>query len=131
MNIQVTRQMPKAHIKTTSGATILIEGSTEEVAELVQRIGSRSHVPTSGHEKKKPDLKKNKPTNRSSLPDLLVSLIDGGFFRKPQELSSIKTKLAEMGHVYPATTVAPALLRLVRKRHIRRIKQNNRWFYTG
>lgn len=123
--------MPKVHIKTASGASILIEGSTEEVAELVQRIESSSGVAMVGRDGKKFSSEKRRPVNKLSLPDLLVSLVEGGFFRKPQELVSVKTKLAEMGHVYPATTLAPALLRLVRKRHIRRIKQNSRWFYTG
>ena len=122
--------MPKAYIKRPGGASIIIEGTADEVAELIQKIEGK---PDTARDRERVSHKtESKLTKlRTSLPDLLISLIDGGFFRKPQELSTIKTKLAEMGHVYPATTLAPALLRQVRKRNIRRIKQDNRWFYTG
>jgi hypothetical protein len=63
--------------------------------------------------------------------NLISSLIDGGFFRKPKDLAAAKIALEEMGHFFPVTTLSPVLLRLVRKRQLRRIKDQKRWFYTG
>ncbi len=62
---------------------------------------------------------------------LIADLIDGGFFKKPKELSAIKLALEEQGHYYPATSLSPNLLRLVRKRDLRRIKDKKRWQYVG
>jgi len=62
---------------------------------------------------------------------LVSELIDGGFFKKPKELSAIKIALQEQGHFYPITTLSGVLLRLVRKRDLRRIKDKKRWLYVG
>jgi hypothetical protein len=62
---------------------------------------------------------------------LVSQLIDGGFFKKPKELGAIKTALEEQGHYYPVTTLSPAVLRLVRKKQLRRIKDKKRWLYVG
>ena len=62
---------------------------------------------------------------------MLMLLMDDGFFKKPKELAAVKAALAERGHVYPVTTISPALLRLVQRRYLRRIKQDKRWFYNG
>jgi hypothetical protein len=62
----------------------------------------------------------------------LANLIDGGFFRKkPKDLSSVRTALEELGHHYPLTTLSGAMLRQVRRRNLRRLKQDKKWMYTG
>ncbi|MBI3055426.1 MAG: hypothetical protein HYY77_15520, partial [Betaproteobacteria bacterium] len=57
--------------------------------------------------------------------------IDGGFFKKPKDLGAVKIALEEMGHRYPVTTLSPVLLRLIRKRQLRRMREQKRWVYTG
>jgi len=119
--------MAKARIKRPDGTSIVIEGNAQEVAELVSKI--EGEIPA---KVKKPNLPDRQGTKtKASLSDTLITLVDGGFFKKPKELAAVKTALAELGHVYPVTTISPALLRLVRRRHLRRIKQDKRWFYTG
>ncbi|MHB8623375.1 MAG: hypothetical protein ACYC9J_10920 [Sulfuricaulis sp.] len=119
--------MAKAHIKKPDGTNIVIEGTPQEVAELVSKI--EGQAPSKG---KKTDLSAKRVSNaKTSLSDLLMLLIDEGFFKKPKELAAVKAALAERGHVYPVTTISPALLRIVRRRYLRRIKQDKRWFYTG
>lgn len=119
--------MAKAQIKRPDGTNIVIEGAPQEVAELIAKI--EGGVPSKG----KAMVSAGKQGNRakSTISDLLMLLVDEGFFKKPKELSSVKAALAERGHVYPVTTLSPALLRLVRRRYLRRIKQDARWFYTG
>lgn len=119
--------MAKALIKRPDGTTVSVEGTPQEIAELVNKV--KEGVSSSS---KSAPAKKGEPQRiRDSLPDLLASLIDGGFFKKPKDLAAVKTALAELGHVFPVTTLSPTLLRVVRRRHLRRIKQDNRWFYTG
>jgi hypothetical protein len=122
--------MAKAHLTTKTGTTIVIEGSRNEVAALVRQIEhgaktsgtSRSAPPTSRARRRQP-----KPTPNN----LISTLIDGGFFRKPKDLGAVKVALEEMGHFYPVTTLSPTLLRLVRRHQLRRLRDKKRWLYTG
>jgi hypothetical protein len=122
--------MAKAHITTTAGTRITVEGTPKEVAELVAQLSEKSAVPrvsVRSSKKAAESRGKQKPTPIN----LISSLIDGGFFRKPKDLGATKVVLEEMGHFFPVTTLSPVLLRLVRKRQLRRIKDQRRWFYTG
>ncbi|MGD0651000.1 MAG: hypothetical protein ABSA97_07655 [Verrucomicrobiia bacterium] len=121
--------MAKAHITTKSGTKITVEGTYEEVAALAKQL-SESDSPVSP--KSKPSKRSEKPRQPKPTPsNLIASLIDGGFFRKPRDLASIKAALEEMGHFFPVTTLSPILLRLIRKRQLRRKKDKKRWLYTG
>ena len=120
--------MAKAHITTKEGTRITIEGTPEEVAQVAARLGvGDTGVPRSGRKK----TGKHKEKLSATPINLISSLIDGGFFRKPKDLAAVKVSLEEIGHFYPVTTLSPALLRLVRRRQLRRIKEQKRWLYTG
>lgn len=118
--------MPKAHITTKSGSTITIEGTREEVASLVRQFGDGAAKPAGRSRKHRAS-----PSAKSGPVNLISELIDGGFFKKPKELGSIKVALEEQGHYYPVTTLSPILLRMVRKKELRRIKDKKRWLYVG
>lgn len=119
--------MAKAHISIKDGAKVTIEGTSEEVAALLARF----EAATSTRPKHEARSLTRKATARVGPVSLLSELIDGGFFKKPKKLSAIKLSLEEQGHFYPVTTLSPVLLRLVRKRQLRRIKDNKRWLYVG
>src|SRR6266699_1587013 len=103
--------MAKAHLTTKKGTTIVIEGTPSEVATLVKHFeGERPSTA--------PEPKRRSPPAAGAKPtpvNLISSLIDGGFFKKPKDLGSVKVALEEIGHFYPVTSLSPALLRLVRK----------------
>ncbi len=61
---------------------------------------------------------------------LLSELIDEGYFSQPKELGAIRIALQEKGHFYPVTTLSPLMLRLVRKKELRRIKDKKHWTYV-
>jgi hypothetical protein len=122
--------MAKANLKTKGGTTVVIEGTPEEVALLVERIEGERPVVTS----RAPRTRSRGGANaaaKATPVNLISSLIDGGFFRKPKDLASVKVALEEMGHFYPVTSLSPALLRLVRRRQLRRLRDKKRWMYTG
>jgi hypothetical protein len=121
--------MAKAHLTTKAGTTIVIEGSTEEVAALVRQI--QEDAPPGEKTWPPRRQKRGKSASKPTPQNLISSLIDGGFFRKPKDLASVKVALEEIGHFYPVTTLSPALLRLVRGRQLRRIRDKKRWMYTG
>lgn len=122
--------MAKARLTTKTGTRIVIEGDPMEVAALVRQIeAERGPSKTSRAEGARAGRQRGEP--KATPINLISTLIDGGFFRKPKDLGAVKVALEEMGHYYPATTLSPAMLRLVRKRQLRRLKDKNRWLYTG
>lgn len=121
--------MAKAHLTTASGAKITIEGTADEVAALVGKLDAGASRDSA---RKPPPSKKHRENRPKAGPvSLLSELIDGGFFKKPKELSAIKLALEEQGHLYPVTSLSPVVLRLVRKRQLRRIKDKKRWLYVS
>jgi len=119
--------MAKAHITTKSGASVTIEGTPKEVADVMAALESPTAALDTTHKKRVPTTGDSKPT----LINLIEDLVDGGFFKKPQGLSAIKIALEEHGFYYPVTTLSPTMLRLVQKRQLRRVKSGNRWAYVG
>src|SRR2546426_6675234 len=105
--------MAKAHLTTKTGTTILIEGSPKEVVAMVKQI--EREQPSGEAISARRRQKTAKPASKPTPVNLISSLIDGGFFRKPKDLGSVKVALEEIGHFYPVTTLSPVLLRLVRK----------------
>jgi hypothetical protein len=121
--------MAKAQITTTNGTKIVLEGTPDEVAAVLNQIegsSDRKHA-HAGQSDRPANSWGSKPTP----VNLISSLIDGGFFKKPKDLGAVKVALEEMGHHYPVTTLSPVLLRLIRKRHLRRMREQKRWVYTG
>lgn len=115
--------MAKAQIITESGAKVTIEGDTEEVAALIERFDrTASTVPV--------PVKTSRSNSKAGPQDRILALLSAGFFRLPQGLGAIRSALEERGHFYPATTLSPVLLRLVRNRNLRRIKESNVWSYV-
>jgi hypothetical protein len=121
--------MAKAHLTTRAGTRVVVEGDPAEIAALVNQIDGE----TVSSKTSRAEVSGGKQRRRSKTTpiNLLSTLIDSGFFKKPKDLAAVKVALEEMGHHYPITTLSPALLRLVRKRQLRRLRDKNRWLYTG
>lgn len=112
--------MAKAKITTKSGLVMQVDGTPAEISAVLQDLKQQEAAPKRKSSKPGPVL----------LVDLIGSLIDGGFFKKPQDLAAVKTALEEMGHHYPMTTLSGAMLGQVRKRNLRRMRRDKRWVYT-
>ena len=116
--------MAKAQIITGRGTKITIEGEAEEVAFLIDRFDSSSSPSIAAA------TKQNRLSSKAGPQDRILALVAAGFFKRPQGLGAIRAALIEQGHFYPVTTLSPVLLRLVRNRLLRRIKENNVWSYV-
>lgn len=118
--------MAKANITMPDGTKMRVEGSPREITELIRKL--------QGPSTSRPATVAKRPSRqRLRLVDHIEELIDKNFFKTPRGLSEIRDKLTEMGHAYPLTTLSPIMLRQVRARHLRRIKESktgNRWKYT-
>jgi hypothetical protein len=120
--------MAKAHITTRTGVSIVVEGTPTEVAEIVAQLKGVTSATAQG---KRVQGKAANARSKPTLGNVIAELIDGGFFKKPKELSAIRNALQEHGHHYPMTTLSPVMLRLVRRRELRRLKDKKRWVYVG
>lgn len=115
--------MAKAQIMLPGGARVTLDGTPVEIAETLERLQKSPTTKVVGPRTVRPE--------RMGLTDLISNLIDGGFFKKPKDLASVKQALEEIGHHYPVTTLSGTMLGQVRKRNLRRLKQDKRWMYTG
>lgn len=118
--------MAKAQISFPDGTTVKLDGTPDEINAVVDRARK---VQETGH--RSASVKTKVRSRPPQLVDLIANLIDGGFFKKPKDLAALKGALEEMGHHYPVTTLSGAMLRQVRKRNLRRLKQDKRWVYSG
>lgn len=114
--------MAKAKITTKGGLVVQLDGTPAEIAAVVQDLKRK--------EEEGPARKRKGKLGRIQLPDLISSLIDGGFFKQRRDLAAVKTALAEMGHHYPITTLSGAMLRQVQRRNLRRMREKKRWLYA-
>jgi hypothetical protein len=121
--------MVKATIKSQTGATITIEGTKEEVSDVISQFERSTAV---GNVKKvltKNAVIKKEQKKRSTASDLIVEIKEEGFFEKPKTLSEIATKLEEKGYIYPTTTLSGVIIKLLKKRLLGRKKVDGKWVY--
>lgn len=119
--------MATAKIKFKNGTHVVVKGTPEEVTAVIVKLKGENKW--AGN---KPELsaRRRDKTSVTSPTDLLISLVDGDFFKLPRDLASIKHGLEELGYKYPVTSLSPLARRLVRKRILRRFKEDKRWMYT-
>ena len=117
--------MAKAQINFPDGTRVTLEGTPEEISAVVYRGKEKPRV-----NRRRVKVEGKTTSQRLQLGDLIAELIDGGLFKKPKDLASVRAALANMGHHYPITTLSGAMLNQVRKRNLRRLKQDKRWVYT-
>ena len=127
--------MAKATMVLQDGTKVTIEGTPEEVAILLGKVsptsatiggGKTSTRSTAQRMSSAPKKKQVKgPVGHISV------LREEGFFKSRQTLPDIQRKLEEQGHIYAQSSLSPALVRLVRKRELRRIKEKKGWVYVS
>ena len=131
--------MAKANLTLTNGTTVVIEGTPEEVAGLLERFSDTEprRARASQPRRRAPSNRQLKSADAKSKPkgatDYIQDLIGEDFFRERRGLSEVKEGLEARAHIYPVTTLSPALFRLVRKKELRRIKDNGdgQWKYVN
>jgi hypothetical protein len=132
--------MPDAKLELPGGALVTITGSAEEIADILQRVGTspsvaRDDSATSSAARPRKTGKRRVRASRqvSAGPrEFLLELKHEGFFRgERRTLQDVISELATRGHIVPRTTVAPNLLRATKNRELRRLKENGHWVYTS
>jgi len=121
--------MPKATIKTKTGALITIDGSEEEVSYILTAFDRRADVQEAKVKIARHRAKTKEERKRTTASDLILELQDSGFFNKPKTLTEIAEKLEEKGHIYPTTTLSGVMLSLLKRKLFGRKKNDGKWVY--
>jgi hypothetical protein len=127
--------MAKATLTLENGTTVLIEGSAEEVKELLDSFSS-NNTPvkknSSGKRRRATGgAEGKKKSNKQGPVDLIRYLIQEDYFKaNKRSLSDIQKKLEERGHIYAQTSLSTPLTRLTRSQELRRLKEKKGWVYT-
>jgi hypothetical protein len=119
--------MAKAHIITADGSTVDLEGTQTEIAALLKDLKIQASSITSG---KVANSNKPNKKSRKTVNDLLDELIEEKFFKQPQGLGDIRVQLANLGHLYPVTSLSGPLQGYVKKRKLRRSKKDGKYLYN-
>lgn len=126
--------MAKANITTKSGTTIVIEGTAEEVSLLIERFNApvvgAGEPPAKKLEMPAKKVKTPKGRSKSGPKGRIAELIEEGFFKKPKGLGEIKTELEVRAHFYAMNELSTPILRAVKARELRRIKDSGTWKYV-
>ena len=122
--------MPKATIKSKSGAIITIDGSESDISKILSAFEQSVQVVKVRQRISKMKGERKEQKKRQSAAELLIGLKEEGFFEKPKALGDITQALEEKGYLYPVTTLSGVVLSLVKNKHLRRKKVESRWVYV-
>lgn len=127
--------MAKAHLTLPDGTTVNIEGTAEEVANLLSRFSAPQDQParTSERAKKKSSARsaaKEQKPKRKGPQTLIDELVRENYFKSKRTIGDVQKKLEEGGHIYAQYSLSTPLLRLTRSKALRRIKDKDGWVYV-
>jgi len=123
--------MVKARVTLPTGVNISIEGPTDEVSRLVRLLTEPASKSSTIATRELPIKKKTKVSDYRGPTSYLRTLIDEGFFNDKRTIADVKKYLEGQGHFYRQEDLSPVLLRLVRSRSLRRIKEGKIWKYVN
>jgi hypothetical protein len=120
--------MAKARIVTADGAKVNLEGTPSEIAAVLKemKISPEGTAKTTPGRSSIARVKSAKTT----LPGLIDELMEAKFFTKPKSIGEVRSRLADLGHHYPMTSLSGPLQGHARKRKLRRFKQGRTYVYA-
>src|SRR5258705_12761294 len=125
--------MAKANLTLKNGTTVEIEGTADEVGILLDRFNGTAGFGGKGHAAAPAPAAKAKSSGRfrarNGPKPRILELIEEEFFKKPKGLGDLKLELEVRGHFYELNALSTPILRLVKDRTLRRIKDNGAWKY--
>lgn len=123
--------MAKATFELPDGTKVRIEGSAQEIKNILAHYADTS-AETKTKTRKTGGTKANNTTSSSVGPtSLILELKDEGFFKEKRRLKDIQVKLEEKGFIYAVTSLSPALTKMTRRKHLRRLKEKVGWVYVS
>jgi hypothetical protein len=128
--------MPKANVVLPSGAKVTIEGTADEVGTLLERLSEapdQTSTPAAGRPQPRRSTRPAQPmaSQKKGPIDHIRELVNADFFNVKHGIADVQRRLEQNAHIYPVTSLSPALVRLVRVKELRRIKERGKWVYVN
>ena len=126
--------MAKATVTREDGTKITVEGTPEDVAALIDLLGSpapRASLSKRRHLSARPKAATRARARGSGPTDLIRLLTAEGFFKTKKRLVDVQKKLEESGHIYAQDSLGRPLQRLVQQKELRRLKEDGVWKYVN
>jgi hypothetical protein len=130
--------MAKATLNLPDGTVVTVEGSPDEIARITslhsQSVGGNAAPPrrkTSTPKKRSPKAAAGERRNKEGPQSQILELKAEDFFKEKRSLRDVQRKLEEMGHIYSLNNITSPLIRLVRNKTFRRIKDEGVWYYVN
>jgi hypothetical protein len=122
--------MAKAHIVAADGAEVNVDGTPAEIAALLKQLRISPRTVRRGAAAPAGRTARSPKPSRTTVPALLDELVESRFFSKPKGMGEIQTRLADLGHHYPLTSLSGPLQWHVRRRKLRRYKKDRKYVYA-
>jgi hypothetical protein len=135
--------VPKANVVLRDGTKVTIEGTTAEVASLLELISTAAtrqpddQTPRPARRRRGkvtgtgPGRAANAKTRSKGPADYIRELAEADYFKTKRGLRDVQKRLEEGAHIYPVTHLSPVLFRFVRLKELRRIKEDGTWKYVN
>lgn len=129
--------MAKANLVLPDGTKVTIDGNADEVAALLDRLSSGAAPPSAKRGSRRRgrsgvgSIPKPAKPKRPGPTEYIRDLIGEGYFKTKREIGAVRDKLEERAHIYPVTSISGPLYRLVKKKELRRIKEDGAWKYVN
>lgn len=125
-----TGSVSKATIALPDGTKVTVEGTVDAIAAMLGRVADNSCA--SGQPGRRTSKRHAGTAAPSKGPvDHIRELVAADFFKTKRGLGDVQKKLEEGAHIYPVTSLSPALFRLVRMRELGRVKEASVWKYVN
>lgn len=126
--------MATANIELSDGTKVLLDGSPEEIARVLNLYGgpvtsNMALLPTG--QRLTPLQNGERRIQKTPGPmQHLRELIAENFFAECRHLSEVRQELETRGHIYPLTHLSNPIRRLVVSKELRRLREGRLWAYT-
>jgi hypothetical protein len=127
--------MAKAELLLQSGTKVFIEGTSEEVKQLLEVYSTSPGTKPKGPAKRRTNASKKRSNSGKSLQPkgplaFIRELKEESFFKAKRTITEIQNKLEEKGHIYAQASLSTPLLRLTRSGELGRLKEGGIWRYV-
>lgn len=131
LNMQYTVQdMAETLIEFPGGGRAKVTGTPQEIAEVLRLAGMAATKAPHAQNLAETRLANAKGT-RAGPMELISELKSVGFFAVERSIGEVQAKLRAGGNIYALTSLSPALIRLVRRRVLGRVRgARGRWVYV-
>ncbi len=126
--------MAKTQLTLPSGLLVTMEGTPDEVIQMTKAIAqfdSEGKAAVKAHVLKASPTKTKTKRTSSGPTGYVIALTNAGYFKTRRTIGETREELEKNGHIYSVNMISTPLVRLVRQKILRRLKEKSGWVYVS